>query len=243
MELKLSNLFILFFLVFGFQSLYCQIETDTSYADTNVIHYWDANKEITQPIGVELNQEEWKSKSATIDYKDSTKKSDTTDFKLNTPKGKKKQSSKIPDVLIYIVLAIAVVILLFLILKKGKFNKKNKVIELTDPTSIDEHNIDEIEFDLLQNEALRIGDHALAFRYGYLNVLKGLRSKNLIFYKKERTNFEYLNQLTGTEFSEPFGQLTLQFDKTWYGDYPMDQSTYDAIQPVFDQIKKALTIR
>ncbi|HEY1045507.1 MAG TPA: DUF4129 domain-containing protein [Bacteroidia bacterium] len=243
MALKLSNLFVLFFSVFGFQSLYCQVETDTSYRDTNVISYWDANKEINKPVEVELNQDEWKNRSATIDYKDSTKKRDTTNFKLSSPKGKRKQTSKIPDVLIYIVLAIAVVVLLFLILKKGRFNKRNKAIELTDPTTIDEHNIDEIEFDVLQKEALRIGDHALAFRYGYLNVLKGLRSKNLIFYKKERTNFEYLNQLTGTEFSEPFGQLTLQFDKTWYGDYPMDQSTYDAVQPVFDQIKNALTTR
>lgn len=243
MALKLSNLFFLFFSVLGFQNLYGQLETDTSYTDTNVINYWDANKEVTQPIKVELNQDEWKTKSASIDYTDSTKKSDTSDFKFNKPKEKSKHTSNVPDAIIYILLALAVAVLLYLVLKKGKFNRKNKVIELTDPTSIDEHNIDEIEFVLLQNEALRIGDYALAFRYGYLNVLKGLRSKNLIFYKKERTNFEYLNQLTGTEFSEPFGKLTLQFDKTWYGDYPMDQPTYEAIQPVFDQIQISLTLR
>ena len=243
MVLKRSNLLVLFFLVFVSQGLYSQVESDTSIADTNIISYWDANKEITQPIGIELNQDEWKSKSATIDYSDSSKKKDTNQIKFKAPNLKQKTTSKVPDVLIYVFLALIVLVLMFLIIRKGKFNKQNKDIELTDPTSIDEHNIDEIEFELLQKEALRIGDHALAFRYGYLNVLKGLRSKNLIFYKKERTNFEYLNQLSGTEFSEPFGKLTLQFDKTWYGDYPMDHVAYNNIQPVFEQIKEALTLR
>lgn len=243
MALKRSKLLVLFFAVFVSQGLFSQEEAETTEVDTNIINYWDAQKEITQPIEIELNQSEWQSKSASIDYSDSSKKNDSTQFKFKIPDTKQKTTSKAPDVLIYVILILIVFVLVYLIVKKGKFNQTNQNIELTDPTSIDEHNIDEIKFELLQKEALRIGDYALAFRYGYLNVLKGLRSKNLIFYKKERTNFEYLNQLSGTEFSEPFGKLTLQFDKTWYGDYPMDQEVFNDIQPVFEQIMEALALR
>ena len=100
-----------------------------------------------------------------------------------------------------------------------------------------------VDFDRLIREATAEGDFRRAVRLLYLRTLKALADRELITWKPEKTNHEYLRELGGgrADLAAPFRRLTYLFEYIWYGDFPIDSEAFGQARDrfaAFDQTLK-----
>ncbi|MBV1922987.1 MAG: DUF4129 domain-containing protein, partial [Flavobacteriaceae bacterium] len=69
----------------------------------------------------------------------------------------------------------------------------------------------------LINKALERKDFRLAVRYYYLLLLKNLTDVHLIEYEFDKTNSDYLKEITAKAINHNFEKATLLYDYIWYG--------------------------
>lgn len=85
-------------------------------------------------------------------------------------------------------------------------------------------------------EAERQGQYALAIRFFYLSVLQALQDRQLIRWKKDKTNRAYVMELRQMPFAEGFRNCTRIFDKVRYGEYFPEEAEYRVIAALFRQL-------
>nr|WP_262905325.1 DUF4129 domain-containing protein [Hymenobacter nitidus] len=86
---------------------------------------------------------------------------------------------------------------------------------LYDTAAEDIHSLD---FNTLLAQAEAAGNYRLAVRLGYLAVLKQLTDHGLIRWQPEKTNHDYLRELTAGSLRPAFQEITRQFEYVWYGE-------------------------
>lgn len=75
------------------------------------------------------------------------------------------------------------------------------------------------------------GDLRLAYRAAYLALLTGLHRAGRIHYRRQRTNFTYVNGYRGPrEQQSRFAQLTDAFDECWYGHQTPDADGFATLE-------------
>jgi hypothetical protein len=100
----------------------------------------------------------------------------------------------------------------------------------------------EIEEDLdgqLQH-FLQIRDHRQAVRYLYLKSLRLLSDRGLIRLHQESTNQEYLAQLGSNPHRGPFSDLTIAYEKVWYGEFPLNDGQFGRLHQYFEDFYKTV---
>ena len=108
------------------------------------------------------------------------------------------------------------------------------------PYEVLNENIHEIDY---QKELARLvadGKYRLAVRLLYLQTLKKLSDKDIIDWKLEKTNYNYLMEINEPTIKAEFGQLTHQFDYIWYGDFPVDKLQFEPINQSFSHFNAEL---
>ncbi len=119
------------------------------------------------------------------------------------------------------------------------FQKKaTKILQEKDLISTE--NIFDIRFDREIDKAIATKDFRLAIRLLYLQLLKELSGKQLIQYKQEKTNSDYVLQLFGSPFYNHFFKLTRSFEYSWYGKFVITEQTFQTIRNDFSLFKKSL---
>ena len=118
------------------------------------------------------------------------------------------------------------------------FRKDSRNIQI--PYSESLENIHEISFDSEIESAVANRNYRFAVRLLYLRCLKQLSDAQLIHWQIEKTNTSYLNELDDTEYRQLFGLLTTQFEYIWYGDFSVDGASFQNINTLFNDLKKAL---
>ena len=128
-------------------------------------------------------------------------------------------------------------VLKFLMSKEGNyfFSKKNKKFNIADQDL--EENIHEINFAETIAHLERNSDYRSAVRYHFLSVLKKLSDKKLIAWNPEKTNKDYLSELSKTPFKYDFKELIYIFDHIWYGEIEVDKNNYDNYRKKFTQFE------
>jgi hypothetical protein len=121
-----------------------------------------------------------------------------------------------------------------------KFLRKKQTIDEV-PYSESLEDIHQINFDEAIENALSAKDHRLAVRLLYLRCLKQLSDANLINWKIEKTNNAYLNELTNEEQRRRFALVTRQFEYVWYGDFPVDGTSFSSINNFFQEFKQSVS--
>jgi len=104
-----------------------------------------------------------------------------------------------------------------------------------------EEDIHAMDFDKLIEEAVANKQFRVAIRYLYLKLLKDLSDNNLITWKAEKTNRDYINELRPSQYGKPFREVTLLFDYAWYGDAAINENTFGQIRNSFKTIYRQLT--
>ena len=106
---------------------------------------------------------------------------------------------------------------------------------------MEEENIHEIDFDKDIKDAEQDGDYRRAIRLLFLKVLKNLSDAELIYWDSNKTNYQYLYELKGTNIYSQFVKCVNVFDVVWYGEWKIDQSYYLTNKPLFEEISKGST--
>lgn len=127
----------------------------------------------------------------------------------------------------YVLIAAVIVIIVFLILKndiRAVFYGKSASVVIDFKEF--EEDIHKINFDQMIAEAMSRNDYRKAVRLHFLKLLKELTDNNLITWQIDKTNNDYLMELSNSKFSKQFQELALMYEYIWYGDFQLDETNF-----------------
>ena len=121
----------------------------------------------------------------------------------------------------------------------GLFSRRNRSID--NRTEEEEtEDIFAINYQKEIEKAVRSGNYRFAIRLHFLRLLKDLSLKHIIQFKQGGTNFDYLMQLSPTNYYKDFFRITRNYEYSWYGQFEVDEKTYVVILYEFHQFEKKL---
>ncbi|WP_437399899.1 DUF4129 domain-containing protein [Flagellimonas lutimaris] len=146
------------------------------------------------------------------------------------------------EILPYLLLALFLYLVIRFFIKSnmqgmGKNKKNPNVVSLSE----DEHIIKNEDIQQLIENALVDKNYRLAIRYYYLYILQLLSEKELIDWQQQKTNDDYIEELSKSNLKNDFGKATLLYDYVWYGEFDIDQERYQKAEVVFTSLKNAIT--
>lgn len=125
----------------------------------------------------------------------------------------------------------------------GLFRKSGKQLVSDEEELITTDNIFEINYQREIDKAVNNGNYRLAVRLLFLRSLKNLSDKNIIQYKQDRTNFDYLMQLHPTKYYNDFFRITRNYEYAWYGLFEIGPDKYTVIKNDFENFGQNLNNR
>lgn len=146
-----------------------------------------------------------------------------------------------PVLVLVIIILLVILLMLIMNIYKGtneRVSNKNLTVKNLDIDDI-EHIEDADLNDLLQ-QAIRMGLFKDAIRIRYLMLIRKLTRLNFVTWKKDKTNGAYISEMYGKNGFELFKQVTLKFDRIWYGEKNVLESDYYALIPLFDEINNTI---
>lgn len=201
-----------------------------------------------------FNETKWNKLKRSIDYSGEAtekeiKKSESSEegrrnnSENKTPNWSNRTMFQGSDTLKYIFFGIAIMALVFVLwriiqaqmkLKNPKIRKQITELE----QAVDE--IQESDLDKFLRKALQSNDYKMAIRVYYLMIIKGLSDKELIKWKKDKTNSAYVRELRTTKYYDQFRQITRDFEKSWFGEQEISQTTFQKLQPEFQRFVRVI---
>lgn len=151
------------------------------------------------------------------------------------------QSSGIWEVLIYVVIVGAIIVVIIKIQGmdiRNIFGKKAVSDEM--PYEVYEENIHEMNISALIEEAMQQRDFRKAIRLHYLQSLKNLTDHGFILWKPGKTNRSYIKEIRSQELSREFEQLTSMFEYVWYGGAALGDELFASARAEFIHFNKQL---
>lgn len=146
------------------------------------------------------------------------------------------------EVLLYLLVAGFIIFILYSFFKNNEISfgrKKKEWVEEEETPWEDVESFD--DWDTALQKAIASGDYRTACRILYLQILQELNNEALIEYKLERTNWQYVQKLFGTDFHDPFRKLTAYFDYVWYGKYEISQEQFERLRGQFVDFKSRIS--
>ena len=135
---------------------------------------------------------------------------------------------------IFIVIIGAALLVFFVLKATGTgsnllFKGKTKRKQIVD-ASLDDVDIHAIDYTIEIEGAKSRKDYRYAVRLWFLRSLKSMTDGELITWKIDKTNSDYYYELSGSQLQKEFGSISLVFDYIWYGEFPVDEQKYHAIE-------------
>ncbi|WP_194767087.1 hypothetical protein [Tamlana sp. I1] len=140
----------------------------------------------------------------------------------------------------YLAIALAVVFLVYTLFNEGSTSlfasKRNKSVQ--NHEDITAENIENADILSLIKNAENDANYRLAIRYYYLLVLKTLSLNNHIKFEDDKTNSEYLSEVSNKSFSKEFGYISYLYNYIWYGEFPVNIDKYNKAKSNFTTFLK-----
>jgi hypothetical protein len=140
--------------------------------------------------------------------------------------------------------ALAIAFVLFILYKlfltEGAFSKTPKSIKENTPGAEEEVITSDSNFEILIKQAVQSGNYRLAVRYQYLQALHKLANKNMVELAADKTNYQYVREITNQNYQQDFAALTLNYEYVWYGEFNIDVIIYKRIENSFSQFNSKL---
>ena len=112
----------------------------------------------------------------------------------------------------------------------GKSAKKIKVSEIT------EEDIHSMDFYSSITKAKKENNWRLATRYYYLWLLKSFSDKDIIEWDIEKTNADYLNEISNLELKNEFQFLSYVYEYSWYGEFDLTKTDFERTETTFQKL-------
>ena len=142
----------------------------------------------------------------------------------------------------YIIIAGAIIFLVVKILQNINSSPnidvdKGRVYTLSE---VEDKMLD-IDLDKILNDALLAADFRLALRINFLIIIKMLSLSGKIIWTKEKTNWEYFNELNDPTIALKFKEIVEPFETIWYGEHELSESQFNRLLPAYNVFKNKLT--
>lgn len=118
----------------------------------------------------------------------------------------------------------------------GIFGRNESALNYT----VGSEDINSIDFKSLIDNAIDNANYVLAVRLLYLQSLKFLTDKNVVNWKINKTNTDYIKELNIYPYQSKFILLTNVFDNVWYGNKDLDKEKFEEVYQLFKQFQKAV---
>jgi hypothetical protein len=135
--------------------------------------------------------------------------------------------------------AIAIAVVVFVIYrlflgKNGLFAApvKNKKLEILDEEITSDTYIDQQLKDAIAN-----GNYRQAIRFLYLQTLSQLAAKEWLQLSPDKTNYQYVKELTRKELKNEFSRITLHYEYAWYGDFAIGSEVFTPVKREFEEFQ------
>lgn len=148
------------------------------------------------------------------------------------------------DILLKVIAVLIVVGVIYMIVKaimnqEGQWifgkNSDKKIINYDEI----EKNLHLVDFEKLIQKSLKSGENRLTIRYYYLWMLKKMSEKQIIEWDIEKTNSDYLYEIKSQDLKEEFAYLSYLYNNIWYGEFELDEATFEKAKNAFEKsIKK-----
>lgn len=89
------------------------------------------------------------------------------------------------------------------------------------------------DLEKLLAEAIEQKDYRLAIRFYYLIVLKKLRDSNIIDWQDQKTNEDYIREMSNQNYVSEFINSTRLYDFVWYGKFEIDRKRFEEARKSF----------
>ena len=89
------------------------------------------------------------------------------------------------------------------------------------------------DYDRLISQAIANSNFRLATRYLYLKTLYLLSNLNLIIISPDKTNYQYIREMSNHRSYKDFVSLTSNYEYVWYGKFDMDKALYQRVENDF----------
>ena len=143
------------------------------------------------------------------------------------------------QILFKIIAVIVIVFVVYLIVKviinkEGGwvFSKSAKKIDVLENV---EENIHTINFNKIVKDAVQNKNYRIAVRYYYLWLLKSLSDKDIIEWDIEKTNADYLNEISNLETKKNFQFLSYIYEYSWYGEFDLTEDDFKKAEKAFQK--------
>lgn len=194
-----------------------------------------------------IDRNKWEKIAEKYDY--SKEKEDTKKKEKEKEITENRSSSKLSPVtkefIKYTLFGIVILILVFIgyrLIRNGKFwdNKKLEKPKVYTLENLEE-NLAEANIDLFLQDALSSSDFRLSVRLMYLNIIKALSQKEIINWKRDKTNGEYLLEMNEHNLYSDFRKCTLVYEYVWFNELKdFNREQYERIKPAFEQLLAAI---
>ncbi|WP_068484129.1 hypothetical protein [Maribacter hydrothermalis] len=151
------------------------------------------------------------------------------------------QVLEILEYLIYLLLGLLVIYIVVKLLIKENFNSffQKKAHAINDINFTEEH-IETIDLNKLLKEALDSNNYRLAIRYQFLLTLQQLSKNDIIEWHFDKTNSDYLTEITEPQLKNKFKKVVYLYDYIWYGEQEIAIDKYEKSISDFETINNLL---
>ena len=192
-----------------------------------------------------FDEEQWKKATAGIDFSDAKKSIEEN--KKKEEKRKKEPQAINSDFwvgflkffLIAVGIGVVALLLVHFIGAGNIFRPRSKKINPTaGKIKVEEieENIHEADFDHFILKATQQKDYVLVIRLYYLAILKELSTSKQIKWKKDKTNKDYLREMSNSLNYQDFKKLTRFYERAWYGHQKLNQNNFQQLIPEFKKL-------
>lgn len=107
---------------------------------------------------------------------------------------------------------------------------------------VEDDTIGESEEDIRRQirAALDEGNYRLAIRFYYIHLLRRLDENGLIRYNPEKTNSEYVREISSPGYKKDFADLSRAYDYIWYGEVRLADDDYRSLIYRFDHVLQSI---
>ena len=159
---------------------------------------------------------------------------DAPDIDMDAPK----MGSGFWNFLLILFIIVIVFIIAYLIVRNWKPSNQKIAVEIADDWNPEI--ISKTELELRLEQAMLEEDYRECIRIYFTFILKELIRKNWIAWKKEKTNYHYVLEMTKRPDAQHFNECVRVYDLVWYGEYHIDRDIFELLQPGLDAYYKSL---
>lgn len=248
---------LLLFVLFMSQAT-LQAQADEEYTETEAVDYEYQNPQYeyaTEDLdGLEINENKVKEKAGKLDYSEVAPKPKKEDKKKRESSGQMKRrtrsggsfwlgdAGRITAYTLAFVILVVILVLLIGSLKRKDVAETESVATRTG-RNIDRQELDRLDIDGELGDAIERGDFRMAIRLLYLKNLKLLMNKGLVKPSAEKTNMDYVREITETQIRNELKNTTGIFEWVWYGNWLPDKMKFAEYRKLFDNFYDQMRLR